>query len=170
MTRISANRGGALRLTLAISATLMIGACHRGANPGAQLPAGGPLVGIVRVVGSAQDERVALETGGRQVFVSADAATTASLKQISGVEISAQGASSGAQFAVSSFTVTRVDGQPVSDGIVRVSGTGLALQVGTTMRMIANPPPALRQLIGVRVWLSGSLETGPNAYGVINRP
>jgi len=32
---------------------------------------------------------------------------------------------------------------------------------------LGNPPAGLRALIGARVWIGGSLNTGPNTYGVI---
>jgi hypothetical protein len=34
---------------------------------------------------------------------------------------------------------------------------------------LGNPPAALRDLVGARVWITGPTETGPNPYGVIQR-
>jgi len=87
-----------------------------------------------------------------------------------GVEVLVVGTRSGGQFRVDHFTALSVDGSPVVDGLLRDGGNGLKLETTNGIISLGNPPAALRNLIGARVWIGGPLDTGPNSYGVISPP
>lgn len=91
------------------------------------------------------------------------------LLHVAGMEIAARGDVSGSAMRLRSFTVTRAGATPVVDGVLRLDGNHLVLETATGRLALGNPPTAFRQLVGARVWISGSLDTGPNAYGVISR-
>ncbi len=73
-------------------------------------------------------------------------------------------------FDVSSYAVRTVDGVPAVTGTLTTDGDRLVLvDDGGRRHMVANPPASLRQQVGARVWISGDLSTGLNAYGILRR-
>ena len=125
------------------------------------------LRGIVAVVGTEHDKRVVIRpAGGRAVSLSGPQATL--VGRVSGADVWVSGTSEAGALSVAEFAVRTVDGIVALDGTLMTEGNGLALQTPDGRRHpIANPPEALRQHIGGRVWISGNLNQGPVAYGII---
>ena len=92
---------------------------------------------------------------------------SAALVRLGGAEVAVRGDLAGRTMIVRDFTTTRVSGMPVVDGVLRLQGDRVVLDTPTGRVALGNPPSALRRMIGARVWVSGPLERGPNAYGVI---
>lgn len=124
--------------------------------------------GVVSVTGTGFEQQIVLITGNRPVRLIASKADSAALVRVAGTEISARGvdAPHGA-LRLERFTVISVAGQPVVDGVIGGTPDRLELQTARGSVPLGNPPQALRKLIGARVWIGGSLETGPNQFGVI---
>ena len=114
------------------------------------------------------EQQLVLQAPNRNTrLVPANAVDSAALVRLGGVEIEARGAMDGNTLRVSSFLALSVDGKPVVDGIVRVAGRGVALETSNGRVDLGNPPTALLQMNGARVWVSGPIDKGPNSYGVI---
>ena len=125
------------------------------------------LRGIVAVVGTEHDKHVVIRpAGGRAVTLSGPQATL--VGRASGADVWVSGTSDAGAFSVTEFAVRTVDGIAALDGTLMTEGNTLALKTPDGKRHpIANPPEALRQHIGGRVWISGNLNQGPVAYGII---
>jgi hypothetical protein len=125
------------------------------------------LRGIVAVVGTEHDKRVIIRPpGGRAITLIGPQA--ALVGRASGAEVWVSGTSELGALAVTAFSVRTVDGIAAVDGTLMTEGNGLVLQTPDGKRHpIANPPESLRQHIGGRVWISGNLNQGPVAYGII---
>ena len=125
------------------------------------------LRGIVAVVGTEHDKHVVIRpAGGRAVTLSGPQA--ALVGRASGAEVWVSGTSEAGALTVTEFSVRTVDGIAAVDGTLMAEGVGLVLQTPDGKRHpIANPPEALRQHVGGRVWISGNLNQGPVAYGII---
>ncbi len=127
------------------------------------------LAGTVAVTGSAFDEHIVLRApGGRVVELTTSAWDSTALVRLGGTEIAIRGRDDGKRFLVVAYTVRSVDGSAVSDGTLRRDGDHLLLLTDTGLQPLGNPPVALRRMIGARVWVGGSLATGPNTYGLIS--
>jgi len=125
------------------------------------------LRGIVAVVGTEHDKHVVIRpAGGRAVTLSG--ALAALVGRASGADVWVSGTSQAGALTVTAFSVRTVDGIAALDGTLMTEGNGLVLQTPDGKRHpIANPPEALRQHVGGRVWISGNLNQGPVAYGII---
>ena len=125
------------------------------------------LRGIVAVVGTEHDKRVVIRpTGERAVTLAGSEATL--VGRASGAEVWVSGTREAGAFTVAQFAVRTVDGISALDGTLATEGNGLVLLTSDGKRhAIANPPDALRQHVGGRVWISGNLNQGPVAYGII---
>ena len=159
-----------MRIRLALAAfTCVVAACHR--NNAAQdtpPPSGSVLHGVVSVTGTSFDQQIVLlAASGNTRLVPASTADSAALVRLGGVEIAARGAIDGNRLRVSSFTAVSVDGKPVVDGVVHVDGRAVSLETASGRVALGNPPSALFQMNGARVWISGPIDKGPNSYGVI---
>jgi hypothetical protein len=157
-----------------LTAFILLSACaHKPTTALAPRAAGqDSIVGVVAVTGASPRERIELRSGNRSTPLNPADADARALKRLSGVEIVARGTAASSGFSVTSFTALRADGQPVFDGFVRrAPGGGYVLETTGGARLaVASPPPAFATLVGARVWLGGSLATGPNVYGVIIPP
>ena len=114
------------------------------------------------------DKRVVIRPpGGRAVTLAGPQASL--VGRTSGADVWVAGApSEGGTFTVSEFAVRSVDGVAALDGTLTSEGNGLVLITADGKRhVVANPPDALRQHVGGRVWISGNLSQGPVAYGII---
>jgi hypothetical protein len=126
--------------------------------------------GVVRVVGSTPFRKVIVTPGGGEPAVTIVGPDTAALRKANGLDVVARGARSGGELRVASFSVRSADGQPAVDGVVVRDGDALALNTADGRVRLGNPPAALRDLVGARVWVAGPLDTGPNPYGVLTPP
>lgn len=125
------------------------------------------LTGIVAIVGTTFEQRIVLRPRESTVALAASAGDSAALSRIGGVEIMVRGRSEASTFRVASFSVERVAGAPVVDGVITRDGEHLVLATATRRIRLRNPPAAFQEMIGARVWVGGPLDTGPNTYGVI---
>jgi hypothetical protein len=125
--------------------------------------------GIVRVVGSSPFHQVVVSPAGAAAPVSLVGPDTATLRKAAGLEVVVRGARADGGLRVASFAVRSADGQPAVDGTVVRDGDGLALETAGGRVHLGNPPAALRDLVGARVWVAGPLDTGPNPFGVLER-
>lgn len=126
--------------------------------------------GIVSVTGTTFEQHLVLETGNGSLRLHPSAADSAALVNVQGAEVSVRGSDEMNALRVQSFTVTRVGRDSVIDGIVRRDGDRLVIENSNGRHTLGNPPSALWQLVGGRVWIAGPLATGPNSFGVIARP
>ena len=160
----SDSTGGAARPAERSSAPS--GGAARPAEQG--VPVAAPVRGTVRVVGSTPFTRVELrpEGGGRALTLTGD---TAALRRAAALVVEVRGVPSadGRELQVERFTVVAANGEPVLDGFLRRDGDGLALETATGRVRLGNPPAALRDQAGARVWIGGPAATGPNPYGVL---
>jgi hypothetical protein len=131
------------------------------------------LRGTVAVVGSAPMTAVALRTpAGLAVQLTGDEA--ARLRALGGAEVWVEGAPDGAQpttgaastFHVRRFVVRAVDGEPTLDGVLLRQGDAYVLERVEGGRVaVAEPPEALRALVGQRVWITVPAGGGAAAFG-----
>lgn len=157
-----------IRVALAACATLVV-ACHRNNASQEGAAAGGSVLhGVVSVTGTSFEQQIMLQASSRNTrLLPANAADSAALVRLGGVEIAARGAVEGSTLRVASFTAMSADGKPVVDGVVRVDGRNVSLETSNGRVALGNPPSALLQMNGARVWVSGPVDKGPNSYGVI---
>jgi len=94
-------------------------------------------------------------------------ADTAALRRAAGLDVVVRGAASDRHFLVSSFTVRAANGRPAVDGVLARDGDRLVLETPSGPVTLGNPPAALREMIGARVWVTGPLDRGPNTYGIL---
>lgn len=127
--------------------------------------------GTIRVTGSTPFTVPTLRPTGGGTTLTLVGSDTAALKRLSGLEVVVVGEPTSAQeFHVRSFAVRTANGAPVIDGIVTRDGDALVIVTAAGQRVrLGNPPAALRDLVGARVWIGGPPETGPNPYGVVQR-
>lgn len=73
-----------------------------------------------------------------------------------------------AVFDVKTFEVRAADGVAAHDGIVEFRSSTWMLRLADGRELaVASMPPLLRQQIGARVWIAGSLNVAPVSYGLI---
>lgn len=187
----SVNGRRGLRDILAGALTLCLAAAVAGcgsnrvksdtAPVGAEAAMTDTLKGDVAIVGSEPLTEVVLrpEDGGVEVVLRGG--LVSELRRVAGARIEAVGRDAGPAAArganaapgarvleVGSFSVTSVNGVPAHDGILVFVGDVAYLEspggVRTAIRYL---PSALRGHEGARVWLSGRLDGGIEAFGVI---
>ncbi len=135
-------------------------------SPGA--PATDTIRGIAAVVGTERDRHTIIRpAGGRAVTLEGPQATL--VGRASGAEVWVAGTpGERGALTVTEFAVRMVDGIVALDGTLATDGDRLVLVTPDSKRHpIAHPPDALRQHVGGRVWISGNLDQGPVAYGII---
>jgi len=127
--------------------------------------------GTVSVTGTGFEQEIMLGRGSGELPLRlvATPGDSAALLHVAGLEIAARGEITGRTMRLRSFTAIRAGSLPVEDGILRLDGDHLILETAAGRLRLGNPPSALWQLVGARVWVSGPLDTGPNSYGVISR-
>ena len=165
-----------------IAATLL-GAAAAACNSGG-VPAGGTpdaasaaavdtLRGTVAIVGADPLTRVVLRPAGGGADVELVGAQREALGRLAGAEVrvagrQARGTASAPALEVASFAVTAVDGQPAVDGRLEREGGDLVLVTADGRRIrLVQPPAALQDWVGARVWVAGPLDREPQAFGLI---
>lgn len=111
-----------------------------------------------------------LRTGTTTIRLATNAADSAGLTHLGGVDVLVTGTREPNQFRVSSYRAMSVAGASVVDGVLRADGGNLFVETATGKVALGNPPAPLRNLIGARIWIGGALDKGPNTYGVITPP
>src|SRR5205085_5005220 len=125
--------------------------------------------GVVSVTGTSFEQHLVLEAGNGPLRLHASPSDSADLSRVQGAEVSVRGVDDTGGLRVRSFTVTRVGNSPAVDGIIRRDGDRLFLEQNGSRLALGNPPAPFKDLVGARVWVQGSLTTGPNQYGVIHK-
>jgi hypothetical protein len=121
----------------------------------------------VAITGTSFEQQLQLRTSDGVVRLVAQPSDSAALARLGGMDLSVRGATGARGLRVSGFTVLRAGDRPVVDGVLVQDGASVALQTSAGRWPLGNPPAALRQMIGARVWVAGPLDVGPNSYGVI---
>ena len=157
-----------MTIRIVFAAVVLAAGCHRNNAAQASTASGSVLHGVVSVTGTSFEQQIVLQAPNRSTrLVPANAGDSAALVRLGGVEIAARGTIDGSALRVASFTALSASGAPVVDGIVHVDGRAIALETPTGRVALGNPPTALLQMNGARVWVSGPIDKGPNSYGVI---
>jgi hypothetical protein len=158
-----------VRIPIALAASLTLSAaCHRNNTAQESTASGSVLHGTVSVTGTSFEQQLVLQSSNRNTrLLPANAADSTALVRLGGIEIAARGTIDGNALRVSGFTALSANGMPVVDGIVRVAGRIVSLETSNGVVTLGNPPMALLQMSGARVWVSGPIDKGPNSYGVI---
>ena len=123
--------------------------------------------GTITVGGNAPVTEVQLRTdsGGHHTLTGSQ---LPSLRRVAGLEVKLNAAiAPGGELTVQDFTVLSADGQPALDGVVEHEGNTVYIRTAVGRVRLGNPPADFRTLAGARVWLTGSSERGPNAFGII---
>lgn len=128
------------------------------------------LTGVVSITGTSFEQRLVLRNGNSVTSLSAATPESAALSRMGGIEVLVIGKRAPGVFQVDHFTALSVAGSPVADGILRNNDGRLVLETTHGRIPLGNPPVALRDMIGARVWIAGPLDSGPNSYGVIAPP
>lgn len=154
--------------------------CNSGGVPPRDTPRGGTaaaadtLSGTVAVVGAVPATRVVLRPAGGGADVELVGAQRDALARVAGAEVRVAGrparatAGAGRALDVVSFAVTAVDGQPAVDGRLEREDGGLVVVTADGRRIrLVQPPAALQDWVGARVWVAGPPDREPQAFGLI---
>lgn len=164
-----------LPLMLVLLATMLI-ACARSTPTPEQTPAqphqlslADTLRGTIAVVGTDPTAVVSLRTtiSDPLLFLAGD--EIPALRRLHGIDTWIAGRRTGENtFHVLAFEVRAVDGLPAVDGILTAEPAGLSLLTADGQKLLVQqPPPALRELAGARIWVAGPLHLPPAAWGLI---
>jgi hypothetical protein len=131
-------------------------------------PASDTVRGIVAIVGTEHDKRVIVRPSGERA-ITLTGTDALLVGRAAGADVWVAGTrGEGNTLSVSQFAVRTVDGIAAVDGMLTAEGERLVLVTPDGQRhIIAHAPDALRKHIGGRVWISGNLDQGLAAYGVI---
>jgi hypothetical protein len=152
---------------LAIPVVVASTSCYHPSYGGLQSIAADSASGTISITGTAFEQQIVLRSVNSTEVLTAQAADSAALTRMGGVEVSVVGLRTEKAFYVRSFTAVRVAGAPVVDGIIRGDGDRIMIETSTGRTALGNPPAELRKLVGARVWIGGPLDTGPNTFGII---
>ncbi len=126
--------------------------------------------GIVAVVGSTPMTRVVIRPAtGASITLTGTLADE--IGAASGADVWVRGRRiSERSFDVASYAVRSVDGVSAVTGTLVGDGDRLVLVSDDGRRhVIARPPQPLRDQVGARVWISGNVDSGITAYGILRR-
>jgi hypothetical protein len=98
-----------------------------------------------------------------------EGAGSAGLASLTGAEVVVFGRRTEQRaLTATSFAVRTVDGAPAFDGVLARTGDDFVLLLSDgRRRTVTRPPPALRERVGSRVWVTGSPDVEPQAFGII---
>jgi hypothetical protein len=124
--------------------------------------------GIIAVTGTSFEHQLIIRASNGAITLLASGPDSAALTRLAGVETVIAGEKvSPDSIRVASFIAMSVDGAPVMDGTLGYDASGTFIITSSGKHTIANPPPSLRDLKGVRIWIAGPLDSGPYSYGII---
>ncbi|MCC6241405.1 MAG: hypothetical protein IT353_01135 [Gemmatimonadaceae bacterium] len=140
--------------------------------------------GIVRRVGPDPTSRIGLfgPEGSAAAPLALSAALPAELRAAEGLEIVVFGAKTAtvsrevspagaAVFEVVRFEVRAADGVPARDGVLRQeNGQWLLERARGVRESVLNPPAALQQMVGGRVFVVGAVGGAVQSFGVLRAP
>ena len=124
--------------------------------------------GQIQVVGPDPASSVVLRPAGGGAAVPVVGPAVILLRRVDGLGVDAVGTRSADGLVVDRFRVVTANGLPATDG--RLTARGDTLMVVTAdgrAHTLVDPSPVLRAHVGARVWISGSLDREPVAYGLI---
>ncbi len=122
------------------------------------------------LVGAAPAMQIVLRRPGeRDIVLHGDRSVTRALRSVQGLEIQATGHRTGeGEMHVTGFVVRAADGVPAIDGRLEREGDQYVLVTADGRRhQLQHVPQGIRDRVGQRVWIAGSLEREPEAFGVI---
>jgi len=127
------------------------------------------VTGIIVVDGAgAVDAAIHLiqQDGSLILLVGTEARTLAS---VAGGEVLVHGTlDANPGLVVSDFQVLSMGGRPALDGVIEMTDYGLALRLKDGSYVdLAQCPAELSTIVGDRIWLTGSADSPPVTYGVI---
>ncbi len=160
-----------IRRLLIIAAVLPLVAattnCHRAVQTAPLAAAQDSMRGIVSITGTSFEQSVMLRTDKGTIALGVNAADSAALSRMGGIDVRVFGTRELNRFRVTSFRAMTVSGAAVVDGFVRDDDGKLSIETPEGRLALGNPPAPLRNLVGARVWVGGPLATGPNQFGLI---
>jgi len=137
------------------------------------------IAGSVHVTGRDEASLILLTDDGNEIGLTG--AGAARLARVDGANVEVRGSwNADESFTVSDFLVREVDGVPVMDGIlismddyVDDAHTNAALVYAVLltrggMAILSDPPAALTEHLGARVWVADSGDRPPTAFGIIS--
>ncbi len=142
--------------------------CHRTPRTAPTAAEPDSIRGIVSVTGTSFEQALMLRTENGVIALATNAADSAALSRMGGIDAIAFGTRVSNRFRVASFRAMTVAGAPVVDGVIREEDGKLSIETAGGRIALGNPPAQLRNLVGARVWIGGPLTTGPNQFGVIS--
>ena len=159
--------GRAIIVAAILSLVAATTSCHRAVHTDPVAVAADSLRGIVSITGTSFEQAVMLRTDNGTIALAANAADSAALSRMGGIDVMVLGTRESRRFRVASFRAVTVSGTPVIDGVVREDDGRISIETPEGRIALGNPPARLRRLVGARVWIGGPLATGPNQFGVI---
>lgn len=124
------------------------------------------LRGIVAEVGSMPMTSIVIRpAGGRSVTITGDLARE--IGRAAGAEVWVSGTRTERGIEAVRYAIRSVDGQPAVDGTLARDGDRLVLVNESGRHVIARPPAGLRDRVGARVFLVGSLDGSITSYGIL---
>lgn len=131
-----------------------------GATPTA--PAMRSMIGTIETAAG-----LAIRVDGRRIALTGAGAQP--LETLDGADVEVTGTDDVVDyFNVEWFSVLRVNGMPAEDGILQQDDAGFALRLQNgAYRQVIDPPEELQALVGRRVWVAGSPDVRPEAFGLI---
>jgi hypothetical protein len=129
------------------------------------------IVGVVSEVGADPSTWMSVQPtgGGRPLRLSGDSAAV--LRGVTGAEVWLSGATVSDGFRVDAFEIRKANGQVVDDGVVSVEQDKVSIRMRSgTQREVPYAPPALKALVGARIWVTRPVTNQAPTYGLIRRP
>jgi hypothetical protein len=161
--------------------TTAVAGAPRPASPGDDVPSPAAAtvtpdtaLGTVRLIGTALDARVVVQTQAGPLGIAGRLAPA--ISRLDGMDVWIQGPIAAAtgraipprQITAQRFVIRSVAGVPVIDGTLRdEGGTLVIVTAGGDSVRLTNPPDGLRAHIGKRVWITRAEDGGVASFGAV---